>query len=177
MMHDKTNERQAISALQGYLRQLAFDDPTIPLPPVDGIFDTRTEQALKAYQERVGLAVTGIADADTWNRLFSDYLASLERNRKSEGFDIFPSSPQGFALYPNDEQFAVEVVQFILNELRLWYDDIPQNGQSGIFDEVTRQGVVAFRRRHGLGEASQIDRATWNELVRTFRRLNERAEQ
>ena len=175
-MQDKMNESLVISALQRYLRQLAFENPTIPLPPVDGIFDTRTEQALKAYQRATGLNVTGIADANTWDRLFADYRASLERTRLSEGFDIFPSAPQDYAIYPDDEQFLVEVVQYILNELRLWYDDIPPNGQSGVFDEATRQGILAFQLRQGLAIRDRVDRATWNALASDYRRLNSRSE-
>ncbi len=176
-MQAKPNERQAVAALQRYLRQLSLDGAPIPLLAVDGIFETRTEQALRAYQAWVGLEATGAADAATWDRLFADYQASLERNRPSEGLDIFPPEPSDYALYPDDAQFLVEVVQFILNELRLWYDDIPPNGQSGVFDEATRQGILAFQGRQGLRLQDRVDRATWNALARDYRRLSSRAEQ
>ena len=166
-MQKKPNEREAIAALQRYLRQLSFDGHPIPLPPIDGIFDTRTEQALRAYQVTAGLDVTGTAD----------YEASLERNQPSEGLDLFPSLPKDYALYPAEEHFLVEVIQFMLNELRLWYDDIPPNGQSGIFDDATRQGVVAFQKRQGLTVNESVDRITWNALARDHRRLNRRSEQ
>ncbi|MBO5897827.1 MAG: peptidoglycan-binding protein [Clostridia bacterium] len=176
-MQKRPNERQTIAALQRYLRQLAFDGHPIPQPPVDGIFDTRTEQALRAYQVLAGLAVTGVADAITWERLFADYEASLERNQVSEGLDLFPSSPQDYVLYPEEEHFLVEAIQFILNELRLWYDDIPPNGQSGVFDDATRQGIIAFQKRQGLTVNASVDRITWNALARDYRRLRSRNEQ
>jgi len=37
---------------------------------VDGIFGTKTESAVKAYQKRHGLAVDGIVGPKTWNMLF-----------------------------------------------------------------------------------------------------------
>ena len=176
-MQAKPNEKQVVAAIQRYLRQLSFDGAPIPQLPVDGIFDTRTGEALRAYQAAVGLAVTGIADAVTWDRLFEDYRTSIERNRPSEGFDIFPSFPPEYALYPEESHFLVEVVQFILNELRLWYDDIPLNGQSGVFDEPTRQGILVFQRHQGLKISDRVDRATWNALARDYRRLMNRNEQ
>lgn len=37
---------------------------------VSGVFDKQTEEAVKAYQKRKGLAVDGIVGPKTWNMLF-----------------------------------------------------------------------------------------------------------
>ena len=176
MQSSAPNERQSIQNLQRYLRQLSFDHPQIDPPPEDGIFDTATRDALRAYQQISGLPSTGRADLETWNRLFSDYRRSLERNRQGEGFYIFPRMPIDYVLEPDGEQFLVTVVQYILNELRVLYDDIPLNEQGGRYDEVTRQGVTAFQRRNGLDATGLIDRATWNALSGAHRRLTDRGE-
>ena len=170
------NERQVIFNLQRYLRQLSFEFPEIPTVPLDGIFDSATEESLMAYQTMQGLARTGRADAITWDRLYADYLASLERNRRPRGFDIFPGRSPKDAIYPNEEHFAVEVIQYILNELRLIYDDIPQNDRSGRYDQATRQGILAFQRHHLLPEQDRVDLATWNALSDAYSRLIDRDE-
>jgi peptidoglycan hydrolase-like protein with peptidoglycan-binding domain len=74
-------------------------------------------------------------------------------------------------VYPEEEHFLVMVIQFILNELRIAYDEIPQNSQSGVYDLATRQGILAFQRRNRLNESDRVDRATWNALAREYRRL------
>ena len=136
-----------------------------------GIFDTATEDSLRQYQALRGLPVTGRADLKTWTLLYEDYLESLGRQATAEGLFLFPDFPAEYAVYPNEEHFLVMVIQFILNELRLIYDEIPQNSQSGIYDLATRQGILAFQRRNGLIESDRVDRTTWNALTREHRRL------
>ncbi len=169
----RPNERQSIANLQRYLRQLSFDCPDIPQVPVDGIFESVTERALRAYQSMKGLPATGRADLETWTRLFEDYEASLVRNSRGEGFYIFPRTPTDYTLTTGEEHFLVEVVQYILNELRVLYDDIPQNGQSGIYDEATEQGLAVFQRRNGLPISHEVDRRTWNALADAHRRMSD----
>jgi peptidoglycan hydrolase-like protein with peptidoglycan-binding domain len=123
-----------------------------------------------------GLPSTGRADLETWNRLFSDYRRSLERNRQGEGFYIFPRMPIDYVLEPDGEQFLVTVVQYILNELRVLYDDIPLNDQGGRYDENTREGVSVFQKRNGLARTGLVDRATWNALADAHHRLSSRGE-
>ena len=85
-------EEAANANLQRYLRQLSYFDPSIPRPPLDGIFEAATEEALRAYQRSVGLPETGIADAKTWERLYSDYLISLDENSPPAPIYIFCGS-------------------------------------------------------------------------------------
>ena len=172
----RPNERESIANLQRYLRQLSFEYEQIPAPPVDGIFDTATEDAVRAYQTMKRLPITGAADLATWTLLFDDYEQSLTRNTRGNGFYIFPRTPMDYVLSPNEEQFLVQVIQYILNELRLLYDDIPPNAQNGKYDDATRQGVITFQRRHGLDETGLVDRTTWNALADAHRRMTDRGE-
>ncbi|MDI6605350.1 MAG: LysM peptidoglycan-binding domain-containing protein [Thermoanaerobacteraceae bacterium] len=50
--------------LQSRLKSLGFYKGT-----VDGIFGTKTEEAVKEYQKSRGLTATGIVDSNTWNAL------------------------------------------------------------------------------------------------------------
>lgn len=170
------NERENVFNLQRYLRQLSFDDPDIPPLPLDGIFDSATRESLLAYQRKKGLTPTGQADRMTWEALFLDYLVSIDRNTRADGFSIFPLTPSGYAVYPNEEHFLVQVIQYMLNELREIYTDIPQNSQSGVFDAATGQGVLEFQRRNGLPESERVDKETWNALAAEYRRLSDRWE-
>jgi len=61
-MNDHPNQAPAVENLQRYLRQLSYDQPEIPAPPIDGIFESQTEEALRQFQRSRGLPVTGSAD-------------------------------------------------------------------------------------------------------------------
>lgn len=176
MSNARPNERENILNLQRYLRQLSFDFEEIPAVPIDGIFESVTEDALRAYQKLKGLEITGRADTESWTRLFEDYLLSIEQNTRGNGFYIFPRLPQGSAVYPGEQHFLVTVIQYILNELRIFYTDIPLNDQNGVYDEMTRQGILEFQRRTGLPETDRVDLMTWNAMVDAHRRLVDRDE-
>ena len=66
-------EEDARRNLQKYLRQLAYFDENIPFVPLDGNSGSATADALRAYQARRGLPVTGVADQETWEALYEDY--------------------------------------------------------------------------------------------------------
>lgn len=53
-----------VTNLQSRLKSLGFDPG-----PIDGIFGSKSEEAVKAYQQSRGLASTGIVDSTTWNAL------------------------------------------------------------------------------------------------------------
>lgn len=170
-MSTKQNVSEYIKNLQRYLRVISATEPELPSPPIDGIFDTATEQSLRTYQQLHGLPVTGIADQATWESVYQAYLDALEQQSAAYGFFLFPDTPLNYAVYPDERLFLVNVIQYILNELRVIYDSIPQNNQSGLYDEETRQGVLAFQRANGLAENDRVDRATWNALAKEYRRL------
>lgn len=59
-------------AIQEILKD--FDDPAFDPGPVDGIYGTKTQQAVRNYQEARGLSVDGIAGPQTRKQLFFDYM-------------------------------------------------------------------------------------------------------
>lgn len=62
---------QKVRQLQYMLRVLAEYAPSIPSIAVDGIFGSRTQQAVIAFQRFAGLAQDGIVGPATWNALYS----------------------------------------------------------------------------------------------------------
>ena len=59
-----------IRRLQERLRLIAGYGGNMPMLTVDGIYDERTENAVRAFQHLFGLPVTGQMDFDTWARGF-----------------------------------------------------------------------------------------------------------
>lgn len=166
----RTNEQEAIRNLQRYLRQLSYVNKEIPAPPIDGIYDTATRAAVRAFQRVERLSETGVVDTATWELLFRRYEESLVREGAPVPLAQFPRLSPGYALRADDESFLVRLVQYALGELDLIYkglDDVPQ---TGIYDEATMEAVRQFQRRHALPETGEVDRATWDALATVYNR-------
>ena len=165
-----TNEQQAIRNLQRYLRQLSYANDKIPTPPIDGIYDTATRDAVRAFQREERLPDTGAVDTATWELIFKRYEESLRREDAPVPLAQFPRISPGYALREGDESFLIRLVQYALGELDLIYkglDDVPQ---TGVYDAATAEAVRGFQRRHGLPETGEVDRTTWDALATTYNR-------
>lgn len=58
-----------VYTIQALLKGFGFKDSDGNEISIDGIFGTKTEQAVRSYQEARGLEVCGIVNAETWNRI------------------------------------------------------------------------------------------------------------
>jgi peptidoglycan hydrolase-like protein with peptidoglycan-binding domain len=160
-------EADARRNLQKYLRQLAYFDSNIPFVPIDGNEGSNTTDALRAYQARRGLPVTGVADQETWEALYEDYLISLEEEAPPAGFSPFPSEPRGYALKLGDEGFLVSAIQHMLEEISVFFPITPIE-VTGIYDDATRDAVSEVQVRYLLRVTGEVDKLTWNALVRLY---------
>ena len=168
-------ETQAIYNLQRYLRQLSRFDADIPTVDVDGIFGKETRASLSAFQRKYGLPITGTADAETWARLFNEYLASVEAYTRPAPVYIFPRHPADYSVGIGDENIYVAVIQLLLRDIITLYGlDAALLPVDGIFGETTERAVRDFQRIQRLPEDGRVDRITWNRLARAQKpRANE----
>ena len=167
MATNNRTEADARTNLQKYLRQLSYFDSEIPFIPIDGNKGSTTTDALRAYQARRGLPVTGVADQETWEALYEDYLISLEEEAPPAGFSPFPSEPKDYALKIGDEGFAVSAVQHMLEEISVFFPITPI-AITGIYDDATRDAVSEVQVRYLLPVTGEVDKLTWNALVRLY---------
>lgn len=151
--------------LQRYLRQLSFTDPTIPPPPVDGVFDGATRDSLRAFQRSRGLPETGSADLATWETLYAAWRASVAENAPPERISAFPRTPKGATLRAGSRGFAVSAVQLILRELERVYPELSAVRVDGVYGPVTAEAVRVFQERNAIPSDGEVDRLTWNLLA------------
>ena len=165
------NEAQAVENLQRYLRQLSYHHPEITPPPIDGIFESDTEKALREFQAMQGLPVTGSADKETWDALYAMYRASISENEPPRTVAILPFVAGEILLQKGDEGFTINVLQYMLRELGESLIELEEVEINGVFDEKTARSVRLFKKQNGLPEGETVDLVTWNTLVDRFNRL------
>ena len=177
-MPDQTNHPNyspAVANLQRYLRQLAYHTPEIPQVPVDGIFEQATRDALKAYQGYVGLPVTGSADRETWDRLYLDYLDSVEFYAPPSQVSLFQRSPVGYYMDIGAVGIDVAALQYMLGELTLLYLLDPP-AVTGTYDQATADAVRTMQTYLMLPVTGLVDILTWNAVTDRFNALPAGAE-
>lgn len=169
-MTDPYDTREtAVRNIQRYLRRLSYEEEWDILPvPVDGIFDTRTEEALSAFQRGSDLPVTGIADENTFDALFEEYLRLNEQDLTVPLY-FFPTEPPNYEASMGEESAFVTLIQFMLSELTLVYDAYEPPTLSGHYDEETEEAVRRFQKIQGLPLTGRVDRRTFNRLSLEYR--------
>ena len=160
----------AVFTLQRQLNRITKDYPFLGKLTVDGVFGSRMAATVRAFQKQFNLTADGVVGKATWYKIKSIYngvkgLAELY----SEG--ITPEEAQrAFAeiLQEGDTGEPVRVAQYYLSVISYFDPQIPQVIIDGIFDQNTREAVLALQQRNGLEPTGIIDRPTWNAIEAAY---------
>ena len=153
--------------IQTELNRISQNYPAIPkIPVVDGIFGSRTEAAVRKFQEIFNLTVDGIVGKATWYALVRLYTAVTQlgelRSLGQQFYAINWSPPGG--LQPGDTGEKVRLLQYMLSVLSEYIPGIPPVTVDGIYGSATRAAVLAAQRRFRLPETGTVGTQTWNEI-------------
>jgi peptidoglycan hydrolase-like protein with peptidoglycan-binding domain len=153
--------------VQASLNRISQNYPAIPkIANVDGIYGSRTEASVRAFQEIFGLTPDGIVGPATWYALVRLYTAVTQlselRSLGQQFYAINWSPPN--ALQAGSTGDKVRQLQYMLNTLATFIPEIPPVSVDGIFGSATRAAVLAAQRRFRLPETGVVDAATWDEI-------------
>lgn len=170
-MRDITNEKNNVTELQRYLRELHHDTSgEIPLVNPDGIYGAETRAAVEAFQGLHGLPVTGETDNATWNAVYREYADAVVRRSPPRPISPFPNET-GYVISEGEYSDIVAIVQFMLRLLANAYDDIEGLPPEGVYNEATIKDINAFQRAYRLPVTGTVDKTTWNALAEAYNRL------
>lgn len=173
-MDTPMNKEQAVTNLQRYLRRLTYEGLEGDRPPIDGIFDSATRNAVSEFQKDHGIPQTGVADKTTWDAIFAEYLKATDTERNAQGLYIFPENPKDYAVSIGDTLTLVRIIQMLLLELRQTYDIFEKITESGTYDAETEDAIRQFQEKNRLPVTGKVDKATWNRIVREYSNLEKR---
>ena len=156
-----------VVVIQVELNRISQNYPAIPkLSPVDGIFGSKTEAAVRKFQEIFGLEVDGIVGKATWYALVRLYTAVTQLSElRSQGQRFYSISWE----YPNSPQLGstgekVRHLQYMLAILAAYIPQIPSVTVDGKFGQETLSSVLAAQRYFDLPETGIVNAATWEEI-------------
>ena len=156
-----------VTVIQVSLNRISQNYPAIPkIPGIDGIFGSKTEAAVIAFQRIFGLSPDGIVGPATWYELVRLYtavnrLAEL-RSQGQQFYSINWTPPNGLSVGDTGEK--VRLLQYMLSVLSSFIPSIPPLQIDGIYGAATRAAVLAAQRRFGLPETGTVGAQTWDAI-------------
>ena len=167
-----------VVVIQAELNRIAQNYPAIPkIATVDGIFGSRTEASVRAFQEIFNLNPDGIVGKATWYALVRLYTAvtslSELRSQGQQFYSISWAYPE--ALQEGNRGDKVRHLQYMLSVLSSYIPQVPSVSVDGIFGPNTRNAVLAAQRYFGLPETGVVNEITWDEIYDQFSGIENRS--
>lgn len=135
-------------------------------PDVTGVFDDVTQSAVKGFQDKFNLPVTGVVDEETFNALVVTYWSVLATTQWPD-LSLNGAYP-GFVLTQNSAGPVVLFLQQMINDIALRFCVIDFVPEDGFFGAETRAAVESFQKGFGLEVTGFVDRATWDAIYEYY---------
>ena len=158
---------QRILSLQYYLNVIAYFNPEIPSVTINGVFDSATENQVKAFESFYGLNPDGIVDFRTWaliTSIYSQILNGLPEGYEGRAAEIYP----GYNLTPGMRNNDVREFQTYLRVIGQNIAAVPIIEVTGYFGPETERAVMTFQRLYGLEPTGFVGSPTWDAAAREY---------
>lgn len=168
---------QQVAQIQEQLNAIAINYPNItPIFPVNGTFGASTEAAVRVFQRQFNLGVDGVVGKATWYRISYIYaavrkLAELKSIGQIQG--LYSGEWPGIVLREGSKGVDVQLLQYYLSCISLFYKEIPQVSIDGRYGQILDQAVTAFQRRFGLIQDGIVGEATWNRIYAIYSSIDQ----
>ena len=156
-----------VRTIQYYLNIIAYFNPDLNSPPLDGIYGPETTAAVKQIQQYYGLPVTGVLNTATWNvlnRIYSETVEFLPEGYSGDYGKLYP----GYFLSEGMSGENVRDLQTYLALIGRNFEAIPEIPVTGYFGTQTRDAVIAFQNAFGIPANGAVGPITWNTIVQQY---------
>lgn len=155
------SEGSNVKQIQFWMRIIARNYIALEGVAVDGMYGPATRQAVMSFQDYFGLSADGIVGEQTWNRLYTLYLNTINgllAPNKRPG--TFPGT-----LRRGSTGTAVRELQYYLYILGSYYPTLGYVAIDGNFGARTEDAVQLWQSMNGLTVDGVVGQRTWNSLA------------
>lgn len=163
-----------VMEIQRDLNRIRINYPAIPeIPGNLGLYDSKTDEAVKKFQEIFSLPITGQVDKATWYKIKYIYTSVKKL------FDLYSEglTPQEVDFLYKDELkygdtgIQVEYVHYFLNTISFIDSDIPNLKTNSVYNDNTKTMVMAFQKKYNLPVTGIITYSDWKVLRDVYDKL------
>lgn len=154
-----------ITTINYYLNLITYFDNDLPFWDLRSKeFTDKTEQVVKAFQNKYNLPVTGVIDVQTWKVIKEVYEKTLNMipNEYIEYIDEF--FPGRFLVKGMTGNDVVRLQSFLYKICEATHE-IPGVKVNGVFDYLTEQSVKYIQNKYNLTVDGIVYPATWYYIV------------
>lgn len=162
---------EPVFVIQASLNRISQNYPAIPkIWPVNGIYDEKTEEAVRSFQQIFNLTPDGVVGKATWYKLAYLYvgvtrlgeLVSQGQQYRQIGFQYPGTLRQG------DRGEGVRTMQYMLAVLAEFNAELNTLAIDGVFGPTTVQAVQAYQNFAGLTPDGIVGEQTWNSMYENY---------
>ena len=154
---------QPIRSLQTMLRTIASIEPGQMNVIPDGVYGSQTAAAVRSFQRRMGLPVTGAVDQNTHEQVVRSYEQARIEAEKARPIRV--NLDPGQVIRRGKRHPGIYLVQSMLTVMNLAVSAIPAPGHTGVLDAPTAEALAVFQTYAGLPPTGELDKRTWKELA------------
>lgn len=140
--------------------QIVFDSLGYDTGTMDGRIGKKTRQAVKEFQESIGLKSTGYIDKRTWMAV-EDIMRESERRDLKKDYNIEVRSPYLEEIHDPEAKLGVTTRNIQTALKNAGFDPGAVDGKAG---PRTQQAIKEFQRTKGLKIDGKVGAQTWAEL-------------
>lgn len=164
-MEKRDDRRSAVRKVQRWLLTLYNAGMALPEIVPDGVYDTKTANAVSVFQGLCGIPITGKVDLETWRALNGAANEAEKKARGSEPIFPFDAMKENGRIVMGEHCDLLYVIQVMLRTLETHYPGITNQEISGSCDSRTADNVRYLQRLWGLPETGDVDEDTWNMMA------------
>lgn len=155
--------------MQHFLRVIGqtYNDFRPPIP--DGIFGTQTEDAVKGFQKRYDMPVTGAVNNDTWDKIIEIYRGALIVTQPQCGTVLFPRGEH--VIEQGDVSAFHYPIQAAMYVISGYYDNISGFDISDTHAGEVIKTVKQLQRVFGIEDNGNICANCWRHISRIYENI------